>query len=425
MKTFKAHKIDGITLLHQRIRVNKGVRFEINILSGSGDEKIPGSMHLMEHMFFNGTTKHNSDELGKLMRSQNTRINASTGNGSVKIYTTNSVRNFEKDFALCTEMLFDSTYSQKMIDKEVGVVEQEINRYLDNNEGVCSWQMFQKIYKYPCYKNHTLGTPESIKKIKEKDLKKILKEKFVRENIVVSVSGNVSAKKCKNLIRRYIAGKVELGTNQYKNYQKLTINGSPCMVVKEKPTNKTCLYVGIKCDGLMDPKNNYIFDVYSQTLNRIKGRLWNALREDNSLVYSYGVNRTCSESDGYINYQMFTSADKVNKCIDALAVMLKDLRENGITKQEWENFRNEEKVREDLEIQGFERQANKNFWNYLYWGRSREKEYEKLAKKITYEEVNEYIKQMVLNENIWVSIVGKVNKKKIYSHKRIIDILNN
>ncbi len=424
MKTFKVYKVDGVTLLYQRRRVNKGVRFEINILSGSGDEKIPGSMHLMEHMFFNGTTKHSSDELGKLMRAQNTRINASTGNSTVKIYTTNSVRNFEKDFALCTEMLFDSTYSQKMIDKEVGVVEQEINRFLDDNERFCAWQICQKIYKHPCYKEHTLGTAESIRKIKEKDLKKILKEKFVCENIVVSVSGNVSARKCRKMISRYIVGKIERGTNQYVEYQKLAINGAPCMVVKKKPTNKTCLYVAIKCDGLADIKNNYIFDVYSQTLNRIKGRLWNTLREENSLVYSYGVNRTCGFSDGYINYQMFTSADKINACIDALAVMLKDLRANGITKQEWENFKSEEKVREDLEIEGFERQANRNLWNYIYWGKSREKEYEKLEKKITYEEVNEYIKNMSLNENIWVSIVGDVDKRKIYSHKQIVEKLN-
>lgn len=424
MNTFKTYKIDGVTLLHQRVRVNKGVRFEITILSGSGDEKIPGSMHLMEHMFFNGTTKHSSDELGKLMRSQNTRINASTGNGMVKIYTVNSVRNFEKDFALCTEMLFDSTYSQKMIDKEVGVVEQEINRFLDNNESICSWQMLQKIYKYPCYKNHTLGTPESIRKIKEKDLKKILKEKFVRENIIVSVSGNVSAKKCKNMVSKYIASRIDKGCCHFKAAQKLTINGEPCMIIKQKPINKTCLYVGIKCEGMLETKNNYIFDLYTQTLNRIKGRLWNTLRENNSLVYAYSVSRTCTEKDGYVCYQMFTSEDKVNACIDALAVMLKELKENGISEQEWQNFKNDEKVREDLEIEGFEKQANKNLWNYLYWGKSREKEYDKLSKTMTYEEANEYIKQMVVNENIWVSIVGNVNKKKLYSHKKVVEIIN-
>ena len=424
MKTFKTFKIDGVTLLYQRVRVNKGVRFEINVLSGSGDEKIPGIMHLMEHMFFNGTTKHSSEELGKLMRSQNTRINASTGNSTVRIYTTNSIRNFEKDFALCTEMLFDSTYSQKMIDKEVGVVEQEINRFLDDNERFCNWQMFQKIYNYPCYKEHTLGTPESIKKIKEKDLKNIVEKKFVQENIIVSVAGNVSAKKCKQLIRKYITNRIVRGANQFINYSKLNITGKPCLILKKKPTNKTCLYIAIKSSGMEDAKNNYCFDVYRQTLNRIKGRLWDALREKNSLVYSYGVGRTCSMDDSYINYQMFTSADKINACVDALASMLKELREKGITEQEWENIKNDEKVRKDLEIQGFENLPNRNLWDYLHWGKSRDKEYEKLKKKLTYEEVNEYIKQMVLNENIWVSIVGDVDKKKIYSHKKIVESLN-
>ena len=173
-----------------------------------------------------------------------------------------------------------------------------------------------------------------------------------------------------------------------------------------------------------DAKNNYCFDVYRQTLNRIKGRLWDALREKNSLVYSYGVGRTCSMDDSYINYQMFTSADKINACVDALASMLKELREKGITEQEWENIKNDEKVRKDLEIQGFENLPNRNLWDYLHWGKSRDKEYEKLKKKLTYEEVNEYIKQMVLNENIWVSIVGDVDKKKIYSHKKIVESLN-
>lgn len=424
MKTFKLYKVDGVTLLYQRIRVNKGVKFEIDILSGSGDEKIAGISHLMEHMFFNGTKKHTSEELGKLMRSQNTRINASTGNATVRIHTTNSVRNFEKDFALCCEMLFDSTYSQKMIDKERGVVEQEINRFLDDNERYCAWQIFQKIYNHPCYKQHTLGTPDSIKKIKEKHLHEILRDKFVQENIVVSVSGNVSARKCKKLIKQYITSRVERGKRQFVDYHKLPINGTPCMVVKQKPTNKTCLYICIKTKGMRDIKDNYYYGVYRQVLTKIKGRLWNVLRENNSLVYSYGVSRTCTLDDGYISYQMFTSEDKVNACVDALAGMLNEIRENGITVEEWENIKNEEKIGKDLEIKGFERQANENFWRYLYWGKSRDKEYEKFRKKATYEEANEYIKNMVVNEQVWVSIVGDVDKKKIYSHKKIVEILN-
>ena len=423
---FRQVDIDGITLLYEKSRMCKGVSFCIVAEGGSSQDSIPGISHFYEHMLFNGTNEHTGEELGKLIRKYNCRQNASTGRSCIKVYSVNSAKNFEKNFAICSEMFFDSNFPKDKIKKEKGVVNQEINRYLDRNEAVCFQQIFNKIYSYPEYKHHTLGTPESLNKITQKHLQDLQKRISVRENIVVSVAGNVSLCKCKKLVKKYIADVLPSGQSQKPDIFDLTINGRPQLVLLTKPTFKTCINVCIKKDGCENKKINYYNNVLGSVLNRLKGRLYNTFREENSLVYSTRFERVCNRKDGFDCYEIYTSKDKVNECIDALAKLLKDLQKNGITKEEWEDFKSGEKVKEDTNVEIYEDWAHENYDKYSMWKdawKKREKMYKKYKKIVCYEEVNDYIKNTILSDEIWISIVGDVSKKDIYSYKKMCDVL--
>lgn len=404
----------------------KGVSFEIYTYGGSGIDTVPGIAHFYEHMLFNGTSKHDGEQLGSLIRKYNCRQNAMTSKSYIKGVSINSAKNFEENFRLTTEMMFDSTFPQDKIDKERGVVEQEINRMLDNNESFCRWQAMQKMYDNKIYKEHTLGTPESLAKITRKKLLDFKKTISVRENIVVSIAGNVSFCKCKRLVKKYIADILPSGQNNNPHIEKLCIEGKPQLVLLTKPTFKTSINVMIKTDGIDDVKTSYYKSVLRSVLNRIKGRMYNTFREQNSLVYSCNYARMAGVSDGVDVYAIYTSKDKVNACIDALGGMLQDLRQNGITKEEWDSFKSGEEVQDDTEVQNYEEWPSENFAKIDMWGgghKRREKAFKKCKKSVTLDEVNEYIKKDILDGDIWISIVGDVTKNDIYSFKKMCDVL--
>lgn len=422
----KTANINGITLIYERSRMCKGVSFEIYTYGGSGIDTVPGIAHFYEHMLFNGTSKNDGEQLGSLIRKFNCRQNAMTSKSYIKGVSVNSAKNFENNFKLTAEMMFDSKFPQSKIDKERGVVEQEIFRMLDNNESICRWQAMQKIYDNKIYNEHTLGTPESLKKITRKKLLDFKKMISVRENIVVSVAGNVSFAKCKHLVKRYIAEVLPSGQNYNPHIEKIKINGKPQLVLLSKPTFKTSINVMLKTDGMENVKISYYKNVLRNVLNRIKGRMYNTFREQNSLVYACNYGRIAGQYDGLDVYSIYTSKDKINACIDALGSMLQDLRQNGITKEEWESFKSGEEVLDDTEVENYEEWPSENFSKIDLWGsgyKHRKKAYEKCKKTVTLEEVNEYIKKSILNGDIWISIVGDVTKKEVYSYKKMCEML--
>lgn len=422
----KTANINGVMLIFEHSRMCKGVSFEIYTYGGAGIDTVAGIAHFYEHMLFNGTTAHDGEQLGALIRKYNCRQNAMTSKSYIKGVSVNSAKNFEENFRLTAEMMFDSTFPQNKIDKERGVVVQEINRMLDNNESYCRWQAIQKIYDNKIYKEHTLGTPESLAKITRKKLLDFQKKISVRQNVVVSVAGNVSFAKCKRLVKKYISDVLPNGENHNPHIEKMAVDGKPQLVLLTKPTFKTSINVLIKSDGLRDEKTNYYKSVLRSVLNRIKGRMYNTFREQNSLVYACNYGRIAGLDSGLDLYAIYTSKDKVNECIDALGSMLQDLRQNGITKEEWESFKSGEEVKDDTELENYEEWPSENFAKIDMWGRGykkRDKAYKNCKKTVGYDEVNEYIKRSILNDDIWISVVGDVTKKDIYSYKKMCEML--
>lgn len=422
----KIVNINGVTLLYEYSRMCKGVSFEIYALGGSEIDTVPGIAHFYEHMLFNGTTSHNGEELGSLIRKYNCRQNASTSKDFIKCFSINNSKNFEQNFKLTTEMMFDSNFPQNKIDNERGVVEQEIFRMLDNNEKLCWWLAFQKLYDYREYKYHTLGTPQTLAKITRKKLVDFRQKISVRENIIVSVAGRVSLLKCKKLVKKYIADILPSGQCFEQHCLEQVVNGKPQLVLLSKPTNETSINVLIKTDGMRDVKISYYKSVLRSVLNKMNGRMYNAFREQNSLVYACNYKRTIRFNDGVDIYAIYTSKNKVDACIETLGVLLRDLRDNGITKEEWESFKSGEKVKDDTNLENYEEWPYDNFINYQTWGKGykkREKAYKRCKKTVTYDEVNDYIKRSILDGDIWVSIVGDVTKKDIFSYKKMCNVL--
>ncbi|MFB0924624.1 MAG: pitrilysin family protein, partial [Vicingaceae bacterium] len=124
---------NGIRIIHKPIKSDVA-HCGFIIKTGSRDEKEEesGITHFIEHALFKGTDKRKSHHILNRIDSVGGEINAFTTKEQTSIYASFTKEHFNRSLELLTDILFNSTYPEKELEKEKDVIIDEINSYLDN-----------------------------------------------------------------------------------------------------------------------------------------------------------------------------------------------------------------------------------------------------------------------------------------------------
>jgi predicted Zn-dependent peptidase len=281
-KTFK----NGLRIVTIPMKDNPTVTVLVLVGTGSDYEtkKINGISHFLEHMCFKGTTKrltaqaisHELDALGS-------QYNAFTGHEMTGYYAKSDAKNFKKIFDVISDIYLNSTFPEAEMQKEKGVIVEEINMYEDMPQSHVQ-DLFQEVLygDQPAGWN-IAGTRENVKAMTRDDFVKYKKTHYVAENTVIIVAGSVSegevykeaTKHFKDVHTSKKGSKVRTKDNQTK----------PNTIVKHKATDQTHFVLGVRTFPLKD-KRNTTLSVLSAVLGAgMSSRLFIKLREELGVAY--------------------------------------------------------------------------------------------------------------------------------------------
>lgn len=161
---------------------------------GSRYEKkhLAGSSHYIEHLMFKGTKKcPNTLALSKELDSIGSEYNAFTGKEYTAYYIKSNKKHFEKSCSIIFDMINNSLFDEKEMEREKRVIIEEINMYNDNPLFHID-ELFERIV----YQGNTLGddiagTKEVVANYKREDVLKFKDEAYSSNNITVVLSGNI------------------------------------------------------------------------------------------------------------------------------------------------------------------------------------------------------------------------------------------
>src|SRR5690554_2445262 len=104
----------------------------INTGSRDEEEKEQGLAHFTEHMLFKGTKKRKAWHVINRLDSIGGELNAYTTKEETFVHATVLKEDAEKAIELLADIIFNSSFQQKEIEKESKVIIDEINSYKDN-----------------------------------------------------------------------------------------------------------------------------------------------------------------------------------------------------------------------------------------------------------------------------------------------------
>jgi hypothetical protein len=134
MKIIKKTLKNGLKVLIIPMQDNPTVTVLSLVETGSKYEnkELNGISHFLEHMCFKGTLKRpKAIDISRELDSIGSQYNAFTGQEYTGYYAKGDAKHFKKIFDVVTDIYLNSTFPEAEIEKEKGVIIEEINMYED------------------------------------------------------------------------------------------------------------------------------------------------------------------------------------------------------------------------------------------------------------------------------------------------------
>ncbi len=277
---------DGLRIITVPMADTKTVTVLVLVATGSKYEtkEINGISHFLEHMTFKGTKKRPTpiaiveplDRIGS-------QYNAFTGQEYTGYYAKANGRHLDLLLSIMSDITLNPNFNQEEINKERGVIIEEINMYEDNPARKIGDVWTDLLYGDQPAGWDTAGKKEIIAKLMRDDFVRYHNNHYVAPKTVVVVSGTIESnnviKKIKNLFKPVNAGK---GKNKVptKEYQR-----KPEVKVFYKKTDQTHIALGVRSYNIFD-KRRYAADVLATILGGgMSSRLFQLLRDKMGAAY--------------------------------------------------------------------------------------------------------------------------------------------
>ncbi len=294
------------------------------VMVGAGSRyetvKNSGISHFLEHMAFKGTTKRPSAmDIAGLIDGIGGEFNAFTSKETTGYYIKAQSTHVETCLDLLSDMLTDSLLPKPEIEKEKGVIIEEINMYEDT-----PMRNLGDIYERLLYGDtpmgwDTAGTKEVIRSITREDFVTYMQSLYSPDNMTVVVAGGIDTT-AEELVSKYFGPMSKFST--IKASKVVDAQKTPAVFIKNKKTEQVHLALGVRTVGLDHPDEDALEVLAAILGGGMSSRLFNEVREKRGLAYYVRTS-----SDNYTDCGTFVTAAGVdkNRVESAIKVILEEL----------------------------------------------------------------------------------------------------
>jgi predicted Zn-dependent peptidase len=318
---------NGLTVIYVE-RNTRTVCIEVNVNSGSNSEtaEVAGISHFIEHMIFEGTpSRPNSFEVSNEIESLGGDLNAATSNERTLFYVKVLDKHFDIALDVMKDILQNSLFDQKIIEKEKGIIADEI-RLVNDQPRYYQWIMFQSaLYREHPAKNPIYGTLETIKAIDRDKILRHYSTYYRPNNMTVVVVGSV-----KDVFSKVAAAFGSMIPAEIPKYSASEPAQTENLVLKEsRGTQQSYMVLGCKTAFRLED-DSYALDVARAILGRGQsGKIFNEVRTKRGLAYDVGVLHNPSTDFGYFAVYVNTSKKNISKVRDIVLSEIASLSSIG------------------------------------------------------------------------------------------------
>ncbi len=324
---------NGLRVITERMVHVRSVSVGFWIDSGSRCEtpEQNGLSHFIEHMLFKGTKNRSAEDIARSVDSIGGNLDAFTSKELVCFNTKVLDEHLPLAFDVLADLLLNPLFSEEDIEKEKGVILEEIKMDADNPD-----YLVHEIFSSNFWKDHPLGKPilgtrETVKRFDRAMIQQFYNDVYSPHNLLITAAGNLHHKRL-----------VELVEERFSDFSR---NGSPA----EQSTPATHARIALRnkkeleqvhlCLGVPSYPVRHQDRFSCYVLNTLLGggmssRLFQNIRERQGLAYAVFSELNPYRDTGCLSIYAGTSVESAPKVVDSIVKEFRDLKENRIAADE-------------------------------------------------------------------------------------------
>ena len=318
------NKIEGLT------SVTCGVLVKTGSMNESEEEN--GISHFIEHVMFKGTGKRTAFEISDYIDRIGAQINAFTSKELTCYYTKSTGEHMEDSLEVLSDIFFNSLFDKNELEKEKGVIIEEINMSEDNPEDVCLDLLSESYYGKEGLGRTILGPAKNIRSFNAKSVKDYMEKYYTADNVVISLAGNVDVDKAIEVVEKYFAEKF---TKKQSAKQVQSLTTYTDKLYRSKRIEQSHIGFAMKGYSANDPMSD-AFGIANTVLGGgMSSRLFQKIREELGLCYSVYSYPSQYKDNGVLEIYAGVNTASRDLAVEAIVKEVLKFREHGITEQEF------------------------------------------------------------------------------------------
>ena len=328
---------NGLRVVAQKMEGFRSVSVGIWTQTGSANEaceKERGITHFIEHMLFKGTQTRTAQQIAEEMDAFGGILNAFTSKECTCYHARVAEEQLDATFDLLSDLVLHSKLDPQEMEKEKGVVVEEINMSEDTPEDLVH-DLLAKAY----FGDHPLGLPilgnvQSVQGFTRQDLADYMQRRYVPENLVVSAAGNVDFEHLCDLVEEKM-GMLPSAGKAPEQYAAFEPQGSR-MLTRVKPIEQAHLCICVPGYAI-DDDANFALSVFNNAFGgSMSSRLFQKIREQRGLAYDVYSHPSGYRSCGTFSVYTGVNAAHAEEVVALVIDEMEAIARQGLSKEEFE-----------------------------------------------------------------------------------------
>jgi len=308
---------------------------------GSRDESgsVAGASHFLEHLLFKGTTTRTALEISSSLESVGGEMNAFTS----KEYTCFYARVIDTDLPMAIDVVSDLITSSVVkaldVDAERKVVLEEISMRDDDPSDLIHDLFSETFYGDNQLGRPILGTVKSINEMSRNSVYNYYKKKYLPQDLVVAVAGNIKHKKVVAMVEKALSrdGFLDVtGAPQVRSNAPFKITKQKSVGLMYRKTEQSHIFYGMEGVARNDERRFSVGILSAALGGGMSSRLFQEVREKRGMAYSVYAYAQQFAGSGFLGFYAGCNPSKTHDVISVIREVLADVAANGMTHEEIE-----------------------------------------------------------------------------------------
>ena len=317
---------NGIRLVVKQMEGLLSVSMGIIVHTGASveNDKEDGISHFIEHMMFKGTKKRTAYRISDEMDAIGAQMNAFTSKDITCYYAKSTTGHAGEAFEILSDLFLNSVFPEDEMVREKGVIVEEINMNDDTPDDLCLDVLAKAYYGERGYGRNILGSRENVNSFTRSDIEEYLSKRYVPENIVISIAGNIDINFAEDIARKYF-GSIPASKPEERPVAVELAHKSLFRKKEIEQIHFALAFPSVK-------RYDKLFDA-TQIMNSVLGgsmssRLFQKVREELGLAYTvYSYLSAYSESGSLVVYAGVNSGNYL-KSVQAVFDCIEEIKKN-------------------------------------------------------------------------------------------------